>query len=113
MRIGLTDIINNNVERVIEYDDDNHKIYFINGKNVGEKDAIELLDEINERKVNPYETYFVSNPIYIFDIIDVLGEDREKEINKIHDFLHGTKELTSEEEYYLMNDYFESLLKII
>lgn len=112
MVIALQDIINNNVERVLEYNDDNHKIYFINGQNVGEKDALELLDEINNRKVNPYETYFITNPIYIFDIVDVLGEDN-KDVDKIHNFLHYTKELTSEEEYYLMNNYFNKLLKII
>lgn len=112
MIIKLTDIINNNIERVLEYNDDNHKIYFINGQNVGEKDTLELLDEINKRKVNPYETYFVTVGINIFDIADVLGEDNE-DVDKIHDFLHRTKELTSEEEYYLMNNYFNKLLKII
>lgn len=112
MNIKLTDIINNNIERVLEYNDDNHKIYFINGQNVGEKDTLELLNEINERKVNPYETYFVTVGISIFDIADVLGEDNE-DVDQIHDFLHKTKELTSEEEYYLMNNYFNKLLKII
>lgn len=112
MVIALQDIINNNMERVLEYNDDNHKIYFINGQNVGEKDALELLDEINNRKVNPYETYFITNSIYIFDIVDVLGEDN-KDVDRIHNFLHETKELTSEEEYYLTNNYFNKLLKII
>lgn len=100
------------VNRIITYDDDNHRPdIYVNGKAAGsledEMDALVTLFKAGQAASN---TGVITTRVYLCDLPDDLTDD---ETDAIHSFFCKTGSLTIEQELAIFNEDFKTFMNLI
>lgn len=113
----MTDYAISICNRIIIWNDDNHEseVYF-NGEKAGYLgDELDCITTVAERATAAGPKPTICKRVYIFDLGEVMGEDKENTENfeKLVEFFQTATKFTPEQEQAIFNEDYNELLELI